>query len=305
MISIKSEEDLSKLEDGNEIKGTFPILKNSEIQFDGKNNTLYCEPGVTLNGSFLHFKASNSVIYLRRNTYEYKLGVYIHNDTVFYMGKNTYINQKMTVILSEQRHCFIGDNCMVSWGVCIRNSDPHLIYDCTTKKRKNPTKSVYIGDHVWIGQDSLMLKGTEIDSGSIIGGNSVVANKKIPNNTAWVGNPVKQITENIFWDKDCVHFWKEEDTALSDDYAKYIAKKHKDYKVDDWTYHYDKAEELSFTTIEKALNEAKSSSEKCKYLVELTETATKNRFVHLHPMKKKKWFGRTAVNEKYDKPTNK
>lgn len=288
MISIKSESDLSKLENGNKIIGVFPVLKNSEIKFSGENNILYCEPGVTLNESSLHFAASNSVIYLRQNRYEYKLGVSIHNDTVFYIGKDTYINQKMTVILSEQKHCFIGDNCIISFGVYIRNSDPHLIYDCTTKKRKNPTKSVYIGDHVWLGQNSLILKGTEIDSGSIIGGNSVIANKKIPNNTSWAGNPAIQIAENIFWDINCVHYYTESDTALSNDFSEYITEKHKDYHVDSWTYHYDKAEELPFEVVEKTLNEAKSSAGKCQYLTMLTESATKNRFVHLHPTKKKK-----------------
>ncbi len=104
------------------------------------------------------------------------------------MGKDAYINGKMTVVLSEHKHCFIGDDCMVSYGVIVRNADPHLIYDCESKRRKNKTKSVYIGDHVWIGQNSLILKGTCIDSGSIIGANAVVAGKIISNNCAWGGS---------------------------------------------------------------------------------------------------------------------
>lgn len=263
------------------------MLKNSEIKYEGKNNILYCESGVTLSGSTLNFVADNSVIYLRRSRHEYKLDVSVNNDTIFFMGKNIYINQRMVVILSEQKHCFIGDNCIVSWGVCIRNSDPHLIYDCETKRRKNPTKSVCIGDHVWLGQNCLILKGTEIDSGSIIGANAVVAGKKIPSNTSWVGNPARQVAENIFWDGACVHKWKEADTELGNDYGDYIAERHKDYYADGWSYHYEKNEELLFSDIDKALNDAKSSSEKCEYLTKLTEIVTKNRFVHLHPAEKK------------------
>lgn len=80
--------------------------------------------------------------------------------------------------MSEHKHCFIGDNCMFSFDILIRNSDHHLIYDCENNKRINPTKSVFIGDHVWIGQLVNILKGTRIDSGSIVGASSVVAGKK-------------------------------------------------------------------------------------------------------------------------------
>lgn len=284
MIVIKSFNEICKMVDGNKIEGEFPNLKNSEIRFNGKNNILYCEPEVVMTDSVLTFNGDNSIIFLGRNRHEYKLGVSLHNDSVYYIGKNCYINQKMTVILSEQRHCFIGDNCLFSWGVCIRNSDPHLVYDCETRKRINPTKSVYIGDHVWIGQDCLILKGTEIDSGSIIGGMSVVANKKIPNNTSWVGNPVRQIRSNIFWDGDCVHSWKKEKTSSGNCYDDYIAKFHKDYKNyqnDGWIYKYDSNEEITYEDIECNLNKDNKSVLKLEYLIQLAADKKKNRFVHL------------------------
>lgn len=195
MISIKNVFGLS---DGNKILGEIPNLKNSEVNFKGKNNILYCEPGVTLNGSVLNFNADNSVIYLGSNRNEYKLNVGVFNDMVFHMGIHNFINQKMTVMLSEQRHCFIGDYGIFSWGICIRNSDPHLIYECNSRTRINPTKSVFIGDHVWIGQECLILKGTRIDSGSIIGGRAVVSGKNISHNTIWAGNPAKQIRGGDF-----------------------------------------------------------------------------------------------------------
>lgn len=288
MVNIKAEADISMLENGNEIQGAFPVLKDSEIQFFGKNNILYCEPGVTLNGSIINFAANNSVVFLRRNRHEYKLSVSVHNDCVFYMGENTYINEKMTVILSEQRHCLIGDNCIISWGVCIRNSDPHLIYDCDSKKRRNPSRSVYIGDHVWLGQNSLILKGSEIDSGSIIGANAVISGKKVPHNTSWVGNPARQVAENIFWDRDCVHRWTKKDTKLSMDYGDYIEERHADYNIDDWIFTYVKEEEVRFSDVDKSLIKAKGSNAKYAYLKELMDTSTKNRFVHEHQVNNKK-----------------
>lgn len=277
MVSVKNIQGLSN---GNSIQGEFPSLKNSEINFRGENNILYCEPGVVLTNSKIDFNADNAVVYLGTNRYEYKFAVSLHNDTVFHMGRHNYINQEMKVFLSEQRHCIIGDSGNISWGLSIRNSDPHLIYSCKTKQRVNPTCSVYIGDHVWIGQDSLILKGTHIDSGSIIAANAVIAGKHIPNNTVWAGNPARQIKEDVFWDNACVHAWKENMTAIADSYDSFNEKCNKDHNTDRWIYNYCKEESLDYDDIDQSLNNLKGSQEKCDFLIRMNNTKSKNRFVH-------------------------
>lgn len=269
-----------ELENGNLILGTFPTLINSKIKLNGKNNILFCEPNVTLSDSTLKFAGNNALIYLSENRHYYKLGVEIWNDSVFYMGKGNFINQKMTVVLSEQRHVFIGDYGAFSIGIWIRNADPHLIYDCNTRKRKNPTKSVYVGDHVWVGQGVMLLKGTQIDSGSIIGAKAVVAGKKVAHNTAWAGNPAKQVAKDVFWDKACVHSWQEEMTATCDLYDDYIEKYHKDFKKDAWIFEFAENEVISFDDIDNALNSARSNWERLDYIKKLNEIKSKNRFIH-------------------------
>ena len=72
-----------------------------------------------------------------------------------------------------------------------------------------------IGDHVWLGQSSFILKDTTIGSGSIVGAMGVVAGKTIPSNTSWAGNPAKQIASDIFWDGRCVHSWTKTETAAN------------------------------------------------------------------------------------------
>lgn len=275
---IHSEDQLTN---GNRILGTDPILKKSKIHFNGKNNILFCEEGVTLFDSSIIFNGDNSIVYLGKNQYQYKLDVSLHSDCVFHMGRDNYINKKMTICLSEQKHYFVGNGGLFSFGIFARVADAHLVYQIQSMERINPSKSIYIGDHVWIGQSVMLLKGTQIDSGSIIGAMSVVSGKKIPHNTSWAGNPCHQLGSNLFWDDSCVHTWKEDNTKISQFYPEFLEATNKSIKPDTWIYEYDKDTSISYDYLENKFSEQISSDEKCQFLCQLNEHhQEKNRFVH-------------------------
>lgn len=197
----------------NKVLGEFPELYHSKISFAEENNILYCETGVKLEDNTVQFQGSDSLIYLSTNRHNYKLSVSIYNGSTLMMGKHNYINGKLNLILSEGKNIIIGNDGLFSFGIWMRLADPHLIYDSETMKRINPSKSIYIGDHVWIGQNALILKGTRIGSGCIIGAMSVLSGKKYPSNTIWCGNPARQVKKDVFWLGDCVHNYLPSDTA--------------------------------------------------------------------------------------------
>ena len=64
------------------------------------------------------------------------------------------------------------------------------IYDRTDYVAK--PLPVKIAKNVWIGERSIILKGTEIGENSIIGAGSVVSGK-VPANVVYAGNPAKEI----------------------------------------------------------------------------------------------------------------
>lgn len=142
----------------------------------------------------------------------------MHNDNTFAIGQRAYTNGPLHAILSERCNIFIGDDALFSFGIWLRNADPHLVYSAKTMKRVNLSRDVLIGDHVWIGQSSLMLKGTIIGSGAIVGGHSVVAGKRIPSNTSWAGNPARCIAADVFFDSSCVHRYTKGQTSDSEVY---------------------------------------------------------------------------------------
>ena len=79
---------------------------------------------------------------------------------------------------------------MIASDVVITDSDWHGIYD-RTDYVANP-KPVKIHKNVWIGERSIILKGTQIGENSIIGAGSVV-NGNIPPNSVYAGNPAKEV----------------------------------------------------------------------------------------------------------------
>lgn len=243
--------------------------KNIVFAKTAKNNIAYLEGNLNLGESVIKFNGGGSVVFLSASKHPYFLRASVYNNSALHFGKNNYINPSgdpMRIVLSEQKHVFFGSDCTFSFNIWIRLADPHLIYSIETKKRINPSKSVFIGDHVWFGQFATILKGTQIGSGSIVGADALVSGKKIPSNTIWAGNPARQVKEKIFWSGKCVHAWTDAQTKK---YARLVTDKYT-YAADDKT--------ISFDEIDLRLTECKTAEEKLNYLLELSNNPAKNRF---------------------------
>lgn len=93
----------------------------------------------------------------------------------------------------------IGDDSLISWDCLFMDTDFHKIY--SNGKILNEPRSICIGNNVWIGCRTTILKGSAIPNGSVIGAGSVVSKKLEKESSIYVGNPVKQIKENINWGK--------------------------------------------------------------------------------------------------------
>jgi acetyltransferase-like isoleucine patch superfamily enzyme len=89
----------------------------------------------------------------------------------------------------------IGDNVMIGGSTKIWDTDFHPLGPI--ERADNPnigqrTKPIKIGNDVFIGGFSIILKGVYIGDGAIIGAGSVVS-KDIPAGEIWAGNPAKMI----------------------------------------------------------------------------------------------------------------
>lgn len=97
----------------------------------------------------------------------------------------------------------IHKDCMLAKYVEIRTGDSHSIIDKETGKRFNKAANVSVGEHVWIGAHSKILKGVTINNNSVIGTASVVT-KDIPSYSVAAGVPAEFIRSGITWSRERV-----------------------------------------------------------------------------------------------------
>lgn len=103
------------------------------------------------------------------------------------------------VVIVATKQVRIGANVMIGGGVTIIDSDFHSLnphdWFASEDEHNMNSEAVSIGDNVFIGMNSLILKGVHIGDGSIIAAGSVVS-KSIPSGEIWGGNPAKFISKN-------------------------------------------------------------------------------------------------------------
>lgn len=118
----------------------------------------------------------------------------VGNEAKLTIGKNVGISS--TAIVAHTS-IIIGNNVKIGGGVCIYDTDFHSLNATMRIDPKLDIKNIAsipiaIGDNVFIGAHSTILKGVTIGENSIIGACSVVT-KDIPRNEIWAGNPAKFI----------------------------------------------------------------------------------------------------------------
>ncbi|MEO5995229.1 MAG: acyltransferase [Chitinophagaceae bacterium] len=94
----------------------------------------------------------------------------------------------------------IGNNVKIGGNVCIYDTDFHALDYLSRRSRPQDiletlSKEVHIGNDVFIGAHSTILKGVTVGDRAIIGACSVIT-KNVLQDEIWAGNPAKCIRRN-------------------------------------------------------------------------------------------------------------
>ena len=153
-------------------------MKNLNVTIKGKNNNIVILDGNNISRANIKIGGNDSQILIgRKNRIR---------DAVFENGEGAVTIQ-------------VGDECLFSLGSQIKTHDSHDIIDIESGVRLNSPRDIVIGNHVWISQEVMVLKGANIGDGSIIGARAMVT-KAIPPNVVAAGMPAKVVREGVRWE---------------------------------------------------------------------------------------------------------
>ncbi len=182
-------------------------LENLKIEIIGNGNVINIEDNQDI------IKDSKIIIHGKSNELTINKNTHAIINTIFYMP-NFYHSRKINIgenamIMGAELYCeedcneiVIGKNLTCSDHVTIQNSDGHVIFDENNKIINGHKNGIIIGDNVWLGRKSTILKDCRIPTGSIVSSGSVVTKKFNEKNIILAGVPAVKKKSNVNWTRN-------------------------------------------------------------------------------------------------------
>lgn len=160
--------------------GNHSEICNCEFKFYGSNNRIIIGSRTKLSGVTFWIGENENLIS-------------IGNDCWFFGGE---------LAACEGTSIKIGNNNLFSHSLLMRTTDSHSIID-NKGKRINKAQNILIGNHVWIGVQVMVLKGSTILDNCVVGARSLVTSSTtLKSSSVILGSPAKVVKDNINWDID-------------------------------------------------------------------------------------------------------
>ena len=181
---------------------SYSELYQNNVIDRGTGNTVIIDEGGSLQNCNISFWGKNCTLHIGRNVNISKNDFWFEDDGgSIFIGDSTTTETGCQFASCEGKKIIIGKDCMLSHDIDIRNTDSHSILN-DKGERINPAADIIIGNHVWIGIRSTILKGSVIPSDSVVSAQSMVtASLKATEHSLIAGIPAKVVKTNISWDR--------------------------------------------------------------------------------------------------------
>ena len=189
-------------EQGNRISFEGSCDSEVAIRFRGANNRVVVADPIRLMKLQVDFDCDNGVLEIgpSAGVPALRASIRIGQDSRVQLGANVSSTSIVSISATEGTSVVIGDDVMFASSNEVRADDGHAIFDVRTGARVNVSRSIHIGNHVWMGLRSVALSGAHIGDGSVIGLSSIVT-RTIPNNCLAVGVPARPARYDIAWER--------------------------------------------------------------------------------------------------------
>ncbi|ADY52873.1 galactoside acetyltransferase (LacA) [Pseudopedobacter saltans DSM 12145] len=127
--------------------------------------------------------------YLEHDIFFKHDGPYTSGNSIL-IGNNVFIGNHCEFNIAAS--ILIEDNVLIASGCKFIDHDHGIESNQLIRTQRGLNKPITIEQDVWIGCNSVILKGVKIGHGTIIGAGSIVT-KSIPSNEIWAGVPAKLI----------------------------------------------------------------------------------------------------------------
>ena len=171
------------------------LLKGNNVLFKDYRTSGIPYIMVAMGGKFIigkNFAMNNGIKGNPMGCYQ-KCTFFVDRNAELIIGNNVGISQAALIC---HKYISIGDDVKIGGGVCIYDTYFHSLNPEIRKSnddlKMRIEKPVIIENSVFIGTQSIILKGVTIGENSIIGAGSVVT-QNVPANQIWAGNPARFI----------------------------------------------------------------------------------------------------------------
>ena len=175
---------------------------NGRIELRGNGNSISI--GAPARSHALHIGlGSRSRVAIGPHCLLGQLLIHTEDSAEVAIGAASAFNGLVRFLLHEAGRITLGEFCLFGGDVDVTISDMHSILDAATGKRLNPAGDVKLGNRVWVGQRSTILKGVTIGNNAIVGAGAVVT-RDVPANCVAAGNPARVVRKGVTWRPELV-----------------------------------------------------------------------------------------------------
>lgn len=162
-------------------------------------NRVVIKKRTNLINTYIEFHGSNNLVSIDENGQIISNHLFVYDDNnTLQIGKHFNSGRDTTIAILEGGSITIGDDCLFSYNVEVRNSDSHSLMD-DKGNRINYAKDVVIGNHVWMAQRAIVLKGAIINDGCVVAANALVTNHFFEPASLLGGLPARVMKSGIDW----------------------------------------------------------------------------------------------------------